>query len=226
MEQGLSALLAAGFPGLPLFLGITAVLSYLLGCCNGAVLVSKYILHDDVRKHGSGNAGLTNFLRTFGGKLTAVVLAADLVKMAVAVLLSWGLFFLWGDMSPMPVFVKYWSGFFCIVGHMYPCMFRFQGGKGILCGGMMSIMVDWRVALCVWGAFFIGVLLTRWVSLGSCMGAVSFCVSTLVFYGTPSVAVLSIAMAVVMLWKHRGNLVRIAKGQEPKLSIHRKKAES
>lgn len=223
MEQGLLALLALGSWGTILaLLGITALLSYIFGCCNGAVLVSKYILHDDVRNHGSGNAGLTNFLRTFGGKLTAAVLVTDLIKMALAIWVTWLLFSI-PSQGSVPAFVKYWAGLFCVAGHMYPCMFRLHGGKGILCGGMLAILVDWRVALFVWGAFFVGVALTRWVSLGSCCGAVAFGISSVAVFQTFSISLIALLITLVMLWKHRGNLARMVRGEEPKLSFHRKK---
>ncbi len=67
---------------------IVAVISYFCGCFNGAVIVSKYILRDDVRNHGSGNAGLTNFYRTFGGPLTFVVILTDVLKAVVAILIA------------------------------------------------------------------------------------------------------------------------------------------
>ena len=73
---------------LPLLLGVAAVFAYLCGCFNGAVIVSKYILRNDVRNHGSGNAGLTNFFRTFGGPLTFVVILCDVLKAVVALLVS------------------------------------------------------------------------------------------------------------------------------------------
>ena len=105
---------------------VLAVVAYFCGCFNGAVIVSKYILRDDVRNHGSGNAGLTNFYRTFGGPLTAVVILTDVLKAVIAVLLgSWLLGFI------DPLFGKYWAGLFCLLGHMFPCMFHFKGGKGI-----------------------------------------------------------------------------------------------
>ena len=108
------------WPVLGMLLIVTAA-SYLLGCFNGAVIVSKYILRDDVRNHGSGNAGLTNFYRTFGGPLTAVVILCDVLKAVIAVLLgSWLLGFV------DPLFGKYWAGVFCLLGHMFPCMFHFS----------------------------------------------------------------------------------------------------
>ena len=147
---------------------IMAVVAYFCGCFNGAVIVSKYILRDDVRTHGSGNAGLTNFFRTFGGPLTLVVILTDVLKAVAAVLLTTVVFrsFLMND--PMViVLAKYWGGVFCLLGHMFPCMFGFRGGKGILSGGTIALMMDWRIALVVWGGFLILFLLTRYVSLGS-----------------------------------------------------------
>ena len=141
--------------------GISAVAAYFLGCFNGAVIVSKYILRDDVRTHGSGNAGLTNFYRTFGGPLTAVVILTDVLKAVLAVLLSrWLMFhgftiFLSAASTTAlyDAIAKYWAGLFCLLGHMFPVMFKYKGGKGILSGGTIAIMIDWRVALVVWGGF-------------------------------------------------------------------------
>ena len=126
-----------------------AAAAYFLGCFNGAVIVSKYILRDDVRKHGSGNAGLTNFYRTFGGPLTVVVILTDVLKAVAAVLVGMVLFRVIGTQA-METAGKYWAGTFCLLGHMFPCMFKFKGGKGILSGGTIALMVDWRIALVVW----------------------------------------------------------------------------
>lgn len=142
---------------------MVAIAAYFLGCFNGAVIVSKYILRNDIRNHGSGNAGLTNFHRVFGGGLTFVVILCDVLKAVLAVLIGSGLF---GLCLENAVLGKYWAGLFCLLGHMFPCMFGFKGGKGILSGGTIAIMIDWRVALVVWGGFLILAALTRWVSLG------------------------------------------------------------
>ena len=144
---------------------LVAVACYFLGCSNGAVIISKYILRDDVRTHGSGNSGLTNFHRTFGGPLTLAVILIDVVK---AVLSVWvGILAVKYCLADDPVMLtlgKYWAGAFCLLGHMFPCMFQFRGGKGVLSGGAIAIMIDWRVALVVWGGWFVLVALTRWVS--------------------------------------------------------------
>ena len=147
-----------------------AVIAYLCGCFNGAVIVSKYILRDDVRNHGSGNAGLTNFYRTFGGPLTLVVILTDVLKAVLAIQIG----VLWLGNIPADNLMKYWTALFCLLGHMFPCMFHFKGGKGILSGGMVAFMIDWRVALVVWGGVLILAALTKYVSLGSVWAGGSF----------------------------------------------------
>lgn len=200
-----------------------AVLAYSLGCFNGAVVVSRYILRNDVRNHGSGNAGLTNFYRTFGGPLTAVVILSDVVKAIIAVLFSIWIF---GMMSPALVpFGKYWAGMFCLLGHMFPCTFQFRGGKGILSGGTIAIMIDWRLALVVWGGFILLTILTRYVSLGSCWAAASFPFATGFIYRDPLLIVLAIFIGGLVLWKHRGNIKRLVTGTESKFTLHKKAAE-
>ena len=194
---------------------LTAAGAYLLGCFNGAVIVSQYILRDDVRTHGSGNAGLTNFYRTFGGPLTAVV------KAVLAVLLG-----LWLVGWPMGwiTLSKYWAGLWCLLGHMFPCMFRFRGGKGILSGGAIALMIDWRVALVVWGGFLILSVLTRYVSLGSCWAGASFPVVSWFVYRSVPILLLAIACGGLILWQHRGNIRRLLSGTESKFHL-RKKSE-
>lgn len=200
-----------------------AVLAYFLGCFNGAVVVSRYILRDDVRNHGSGNAGLTNFYRTFGGPLTLVVILSDAVKAVIAVL-----FAMWiaGSMSPELITLsKYWAGLFCLLGHMFPVTFQFRGGKGILSGGTIALMMDWRVALVVWGGFLILAILTRYVSLGSCWAGLSFPFVSGFVYQNVLITVLAIIIGGLILFKHRGNMVRLITGTESKFALHKKKPQ-
>ena len=212
-------------------LGISAVAAYLLGCFNGAVIVSKYILRDDVRNHGSGNAGLTNFYRTFGGPLTAVVILTDVLKAVLAVLVSRWLMFhgftIFISAASTTAFydtvAKYWAGLFCLLGHMFPVMFKFKGGKGILSGGTIAIMIDWRVALVVWGGFLILAFLTRYVSLGSCWAGFSFPFVSWAVYRNWLILLLAIACGGLILWQHRGNIRRLLNGTESKFHLHKKK---
>lgn len=207
---------------------LLAAVAYLLGCFNGAVIVSKYILRDDVRRHGSGNAGLTNFYRTFGGALTFAVILCDVLKMAAAVwagqllLRYWGGGF-WAREATMFLYAKYWAGLFCLLGHMFPCMFRFRGGKGILSGGTLAILIDWRIALVVWGGFLLLFLLTRYVSLGSVFAGVSFPFLSWYCYPDPVVVILAFCAGGLVVWKHRENIQRLVQGKERRFHFHRDK---
>ncbi len=213
--------------GLALMAAIIAAAAYFCGCFNGAVIVSKYILRDDVRTHGSGNAGLTNFYRTFGGPLTFVVILTDVLKAVVAVLVGILVMRANGMDSVLQIALgKYWAGVWCLLGHMFPCMFGFKGGKGILSGGVVAIMIDWRVALVVWGGFFVLTALTRWVSLGSCWAGASFPFATWSVYHDLLLLALAIFIGGLILWKHRGNIKRLLRGEESKLSFHHQKKET
>lgn len=204
---------------------LSAVIAYFCGCFNGSVIVSKYILRDDVRNHGSGNAGLTNFYRTFGGMLTFVVILCDVLKVIAAVWIA-ELLLSHERLNGFPVwevFPKYWAGWFCLLGHMFPCMFHFKGGKGILSGGTLSIMIDWRVALVVWGGFLILFLVTKYVSLGSLWAGFSFPFITWFCYCDPIIVVLSFLIGWLVVWQHQANAKRLLAGNENKFSLHRKK---
>ena len=211
----------AGALWLPLL--ITAVQAYFWGCFNGAVIVSKYILHDDVRNHGSGNAGLTNFHRTFGGLLTFVVILCDVLKAVAAILIGVAISQWFWLPFYTPVVAKYWAGLFCLLGHMFPCMFHFRGGKGILSGGTIALMIDWRIALVVWGGFLILAVLTRYVSLGSCWAAASFPFATWFVYQNTVLTVMAFFIGGLVLYKHRGNIKRLLTGTESKFTLHKKK---
>ena len=217
---------------LALLLALSAVIAYFCGCFNGAVIVSKYILRDDVRNHGSGNAGLTIFFRTFGGPLTFVVILCDVLKAVAALLIArWLMFsgytaFISADFTVAywDTLAKYWAGLFCLLGHMFPCMFRFKGGKGILSGGTVAIMIDWRVVVVVWGGFLILTILTRYVSLGSLWAGASFPFVSWFCYPRPAIVLLAFLRGGLVVWQHRANIKRLLAGNENKLSFHRKKS--
>ena len=194
-----------------------AVVSYLLGCCNGAVMVSRGILRDDIRKHGSGNGGLTNFCRIHGGILSVLVILIDVLKAVVSVLLAGYIF---GQLSADLVAMgKYWAGLCCILGHMFPITYQFKGGKGVMSSGAISLMIDWRLALVIWGCFLICAILTKYISLGSCVGALAFPITSILIFHEPVITVISIVMGALVLFKHRGNIVRLVKGTESKFTF-------
>ena len=199
---------------------LAAVVSaYLLGCVNGSILVSKCLFRDDIRTHGSGNAGLTNFYRTFGIKGVVGVLACDILKAVLAVALGG---FLFGHFLGLPMIGKLVATIFVLLGHMYPVTFGFRGGKGVLSGVSALMVIDWRVALIALGVFFVIVLLTRYVSLGSVCAAPTFLICLWLFYHNVTFEWLGAVSAGLMVFAHRGNIRRLLNGTESKFSLHRK----
>ena len=198
---------------------LIAVAAYFCGCFNGAVIVSKYILRDDVRTHGSGNAGLTNFYRTYGARYALCVIVCDMGKTVLACLIG-GYLMHWvvGDWT-LGLLI---AGIGCELGHMFPVFFGLRGGKGILSGGTIAIMIDWRIALVVWGGFLILAVLTRYVSLGSCWAGASFPFITWFVYRSVPVTVLAVIIGGLILYMHRGNIHRLLTGTENKFTLHKK----
>ena len=197
---------------------LTLLVSYLLGCFNGSVMTSHFIIRDDVRQHGSGNAGLTNFYRTYGARYALCVIICDMGKTVLACLIG-GYLMHWvvGDWT-LGLLI---AGIGCELGHMFPLFFGLRGGKGILSGGVLVLLLDWRVALIAWGLFVSLWLLTRYVSLGSVAATASMPVSVFFLLGHNWLyTVLSAAIAALVIWCHRGNIQRLLSGTEKKFHWH------
>lgn len=197
---------------------LTLLVSYLLGCFNGSVMTSHFIIRDDVRQHGSGNAGLTNFYRTYGARYALCVIACDMGKTVLACLIG-GYLMHWvvGDWT-LGLLI---AGIGCELGHMFPVFFGLRGGKGILSGGVLVLLLDWRVALIAWGLFAVLWLTTRYVSLGSIAATASMPVSVFLLMGHNWLyTVLSAAIAALVIWCHRGNIQRLLSGTEKKFHWH------
>ena len=197
---------------------VIVLLSYFLGCFNGAVLISSFVIRDDIRGHGSGNAGLTNFYRTYGARYALGVILLDMGKTAAATMIGGYMFHcLYNDWT-LGVLV---AGLSCIIGHIFPAFYEFKGGKGILAGSILVIMLDWRMALVAWCLFFLSVVLTRFVSLGSIMAAASVGVTACFLYDRPVYILLAVITAALVIWSHRSNVVRLLKGNENKFKFHK-----
>ena len=196
---------------------VTAVCAYLLGCANGSILVSKLFFHEDIREKGSGNAGLTNFYRTYGARYALSVILLDMGKTAVATLIGGYMFrCLYSDWT-LGVLV---AGLGCIIGHVFPAFYGFKGGKGILAGSILVIMLDWRMALVAWILFVAAVVLSRYISLGSICAASSVAVTSLFIYDRPVYIILCVIIAALVVWSHRSNIVRLIRGNENKFKFH------
>ncbi len=192
---------------------IIAAASYLLGSLNFAIIICKLTLKKDIRAYGSGNAGLTNAYRTMGAGKTVLVLVGDIAKAAIALAIGGVLAGMMG---------KLLAGVFVIVGHVFPVYFGFRGGKGVLVGATMLVFLDWRIFLVALVLFVVAVGLTRWISLGSIVGAVSFPVSMQVFHHDPALTVTAALMSAAVIFMHRSNIRRILAGQENRFSLHAK----
>ena len=211
---------------------------YLLGSINSAVIISKIFYGDDIRNHGSGNAGMTNMLRTFGLKAAAFTLLGDLMKTAVSIVIGsiLGGFSYLGGISVGGLYcdlpLNYIAGFFAVIGHILPLYHGFKGGKGVLCTATLALIltpIEFAILLLV----FVGIVaFTKYVSLGSVTGA---CLYPVVVYGHykvifPSSAatngvmmLILILLATLIVYCHRENLKRISSGTERKISIGGKK---
>ena len=203
---------------IPILLAI--VIGYLLGNINGAICISKLVANEDVRNRGSGNAGLTNFIRNYGTQKALSVVLIDGGK-AVLACVAGGLLLKSSGMYTEGTVI---GGVAVLVGHMFPFMFKFKGGKGVLSGGTIAIMIDWRVALVVWGGFIILVALTRYVSLGSCWAGASFPFATWFVFHSVLLTALGVLMGWSLVYMHRANIKRLLSGTESKFSFRKKKS--
>ena len=192
---------------------IIAVCAYLLGSLSFAIIVRKVTLGKDIREYGRGNAGLTNSYRTMGAGKTLFVLLGDIAKGAAAVSI--------GAMLAGPI-GKLVAGIFVILGHMFPLYFGFRGGKGVLVGAMTLLLFDWRIFLVAFGLFVLAVAVTRWISLGSILGALSVPFTMHYFYHNPIYTAVISVLAAAVIYLHRSNIKRILSGTENKFSWHSK----
>ena len=198
---------------------IAFLTAYLLGNLNGAVCVSALIADDDVRKHGSGNAGLTKFIRSYGGGSALYVVIIDAGKAVVACLAAALILTPYDYALEGMVF----GGLAVMLGHSFPALLGFKGGKGILSGLFVALMVDWRIAVLILVVFFVVYLTTQYVSLASILAATAFGAGFAVFYyDNPSVLVGGVIMGALAVFMHRKNIVRLLKGEEPKTNLFKK----
>ncbi len=195
---------------------LAAVLvGYFLGNLNGSVCVSA-LMHDDVRTHGSGNAGLTNFIRNYGAGKSLAVIMIDAGK-AVLACLTGGLL-----LAPYGAYIEGAAigGVAVMLGHDFPALLGFRGGKGILSGLFIALMVDWRIAVIILIVFAVVYLLTQYVSLGSVVAATAFAACFAVFHcKNLTVLFCGVFMGTLTVFMHRGNIVRLCKGEERKTNL-------
>ncbi|OPX44246.1 glycerol-3-phosphate acyltransferase [Ruminiclostridium hungatei] len=200
-----------------------AVIGYLLGSLNTSIIVGK-LYGTDIRKHGSGNAGMTNTLRTLGKAAALMVIAGDILKGVVSYLIGQLV------VSTIPETVTLdlagiggmAAGMAAIAGHNWPVYFGFRGGKGILTSFAVVMMMDWKLGLILLGIFAVIVAVTRYVSLGSIIASAAFPVGAAIKGNGPVFIVFSAVLAILAVARHSGNIKRLLSGSEAKLGQKKK----
>ena len=195
---------------------LTVLTAYMLGNLNGAFLAGQRLAGEDIRKKGSGNAGLTNFIRNYGAGSAVTVVLTDMGKAVLACFVGGGLLAPFGH----EIAGRALGGLSVILGHAFPALLGFRGGKGILSGVTVALCLDWRIGLFVFGIFLVAYWLTHYVSLGSVLSSGSFGFIYAFFHRDEKFAVIvGFCLSALIVWLHRGNIVRLLKGQERKTNL-------
>lgn len=206
---------------IPLLVILIAVLSYGLGALNGAIIISRFVFQKDIRKYGSGNAGYTNFVRVFGRQWGTAVIAVDILKSAIAVMAGGLLMMIVNKDGNYVVVGKLLAGFCACLGHMYPIQHQLRGGKGVVCCMTTLWLTDWRMGLVATGVFIIVLAFAQYVSLASMCACFVGALATWVFVATENLRglawTLAMFMALIIIWRHRGNIIRILNNREPRV---------
>ena len=209
---------------IPLLLIIIAAISYFLGSLNGALILSLFVFHKDIRKYGSGNAGYTNFVRVFGQKWGVAVIALDILKTVIAVLIGALLMKLVGERF-VDVGVLF-AGFCAVMGHVYPAQYQFRGGKGVVCCITALWIADWRVGLTATIVYVMVLTFSQYVSLSSMCACASGALAAWIFIPGESLkglcGTLVLFMALIIFWRHMANVIRLIEHKEPRVKWGRR----
>lgn len=196
---------------------LVALVAYLIGSINFAIIFSKKFAGFDVREKGSKNAGTTNVLRTVGKKAAVLTLICDILKGVVSVLLAMLAAYIWKETDAEVL--KYLAGLFAIIGHTWPVYYGFKGGKGVATSLGVLLMVNAQIGvICLVFALII-MIATRWVSLGSILAAILFPILTVFMTDNFWAKVISILIGLLVVFNHRSNIRRLKQGTENKLSF-------
>lgn len=202
---------------------VCAAIGYFLGSINTGIILSKTKYKDDIRNHGSGNAGATNMLRTHGKTAALITFGGDILK-AVISCIAGGLL--------CGIIGAYVGGLACILGHVFPVYHKFKGGKGVACAAAVIAMTNIKTFVVVIIIFLILVIGTKMVSMGSVMSAVVYPIilfKILQLTGEPPLEYIGVLFAfctaVIVVVKHKENIKRILNHTESKISFKKKKNE-
>ncbi len=200
-----------------IFSAVTAIISYLIGSISSAVIISKTIYGEDVRRLGSGNAGATNTLRVFGKKTGTAVFLFDFSKGLLCTAAARCLIYFFDAPYECILF----AGFFAQLGHTFPIFFKFRGGKGVATAAGAAFAIMPSVATVLFAIFALIILITKIVSVGSVICAAAYPLLAYFLSNDKAYAnfVFAAACAVLITLKHVKNLTRLIDGKENKLSF-------
>jgi glycerol-3-phosphate acyltransferase PlsY len=187
------------------------IIGYLIGCFQTAYLVGKLGRHIDIREFGSGNAGTTNVIRVMGWKAGIITFIGDFFKAVIAVRLCMAI---WSDSSAI---AGLYAGSAVIIGHNWPVFLNFKGGKGIASTIGVLLALDFRIGLIAAGVLAITIFISRYVSLGSIVMAISIPVLFIIFSPHYENILLGVFLMSSALYRHRSNIKRLLSGAESKL---------
>lgn len=196
---------------------LVGLVGYLLGSINFAIIICKRMAGFDIREKGSKNAGTTNVLRTVGKQAAAMTLICDILKGVVAVLLAMFAAYIWDDADAEAL--KYLAGLMSIIGHTFPVYYGFRGGKGVATSLGVLLIVNPQIGLICLVFALVIIIATRWVSLGSILAATLFPILTIFMSDSFFAKLISVIMAVLVIFNHRTNLRRLKDGTESKISF-------
>lgn len=190
-------------------------IAYLLGSLNFATLISRKKYKEDIREHGSGNAGMTNMMRTYGTKAAVLTLLGDALKTFIAILIGY---------IVMGKDGAYIAGLGAVIGHTFPLYYKFKGGKGVVTAAVTILCTDFWVGLILIVLFVAIVIATKYISLGSIMGVLIYPV-ILSNFGKLSFTQLicCFGITILIVFNHRSNIKRLLNGEENKFSFKKSK---
>ena len=199
---------------------IVPLIAYFIGSISFSVIFSRKFAGFDVRETGSKNAGTTNVLRTVGKKVALLTLICDILKGVLAVVIAIIAGKIFKDINVEVL--KYLAGFFAILGHTFPIFFEFRGGKGVATSLGVLLTLNWKIGLiCLIFAVLL-IAFTKMVSVGSVLSAILYPILTIFMGHVKFLSILiSILIALLVVFNHRQNLKRIKNGTENKLSFEK-----
>lgn len=193
---------------------IIAIISYLLGSLNGAIEYSRRVKHKDIRECGSGNAGMTNMMRTYGYFAGFIVIVCDLLKTVIAMYTAMLIANLGAPSLSLPIALTV-AALTTALGHCFPIYYGFKGGKGVLVSVIAIIIINPMIGVICLASGLTIAFITRMMSLGSICGAILYPI--LCFFLDTPYTIYALIISVFIIYSHRANIKRIMNGTENKL---------